>query len=86
MKTIGIRGALKKIGAVNIEVKNGYHNKYGFFELPDRGLMYFDTGDDRIMNTPGIMVRTAKHRKDYTGGPNEWWISRKLREMGYTIR
>jgi uncharacterized protein YmfQ (DUF2313 family) len=33
-----------------------------------------------------ILVRTAQHRKDYTGGVNEYWLERIMAERGYAIR
>jgi len=84
MKTIGIRAALKKIGATDIEVRTGHLDKSGFFNLPGRGLMYFSFS--RPMHCRGaVMVRTAQSRKDYRGGTNEWWFDEKLAELGYRV-
>jgi len=30
----------------------------------------------------GVLVRTCKHRKDYTGGPNRWFSFERLRSTG----
>lgn len=30
----------------------------------------------------GVLVRTCKHRKDYTGGPNRWFSFERLKSTG----
>ena len=67
LRTKNIKKALEYIGATNIDIKNNYHYKSGFFDYKGK-LMYLSTGDDRI-NLGGI-VRTARDRKDFIGGVN----------------
>lgn len=96
MKPCGIRKALEVIGATNIEIHKNYHEQSGFFE-EDGQLYYFMTADDRWPGleasfTPDymqgeipVMYRTAKHRKDYTGGDNRWDFLQILHKYGYKL-
>lgn len=87
MKKISLRQALKIIGAKNIELHKGFYYQSGFYELNDQ-LYYIATSDDRFYKPNGelhIYYRTAKHRKDYTGGTNRHDFNQKLNSLGYSV-
>jgi hypothetical protein len=77
---------LRSIGATDIEIDVGHFELYGFFTIPPQHTperegfsdsytveqtWYFDTGDLRwSAKQLGMLVRTAKDHKDFTGGRN----------------
>lgn len=65
---------LTRVGATNIEFGVGHFDINGFFDINGK-LFYFSLGDVRGMNykdSVSMMYRTAQHRKDWTGGTNQW--------------
>ena len=87
MKKIGLRKAIQLFGGDAIELHKGYHYQYGFFEKGGQ-LYYINTQDDRcsIGGLPPVMYRTAKHRKDWTGGNNTWDFCSTLKSLGYELK
>lgn len=86
-KSISIRQAVKIFGGDNIELKSGYYYQYGFF-TKDNQLYYINSGDVRMCRPDGqlnVMYRTAKHRKDFTGGTNQWDFISQLNKEGYKV-
>lgn len=63
---------LNTLGCVDLECFNGHFYISGFFNSAYGQLWYFSLGDVRLMKRPIMLVRTAQHRKDYTGGTNMW--------------
>lgn len=62
---------LKKIGCTDLECHDGHFYIYGFFNSANGQLWYFSFSDVRDMFRGGyLLIRTAKHRKDYYGGQN----------------
>ena len=57
------------LGCKDIEYHKGWFSITGFFEAPD-GLRYFSFED--VRHWPRFLVRTAKNRKDFTGGSNHF--------------
>ena len=87
MKSITLEKAIAVFGGTDIELKRGYHYQYGFF-VKDGQLYYINSGDDRMLRTVGqlnIYFRTAKHRKDWTGGTNLWGFVDELNRLGYRL-
>lgn len=88
LKKISLRQALNILGAKNIELHKGFYYQSGFYEL-DNQLYYICTGDVRTFrgdnNELDIYYRTAEHRKDYTGGRNQFDFNQKLNDMGYSV-
>lgn len=69
-KKISLKSALRMFGATNIEFTKGTYNyRSGFFDKGEQ-LYYFVTSDIR-WGAPEVTIRTAAHRKDYTGGTND---------------
>ena len=65
---------MAKVGATDIEFNIGHFYISGFFNVGTK-LYYFSFGDIRGMNYQrehSLMYRTAQHRKDWTGGSNQW--------------
>ena len=96
MKMIGLRGALNKLGCTEIELHwsggRAARDQSGFFVGGGengfaKGQLYY------VMYNPGggfggcpaVMYRTAQHRRDWTGGFNQWDFERKLAEIGYAM-
>ena len=87
MKSISLRKAIEVFGGTEIELKTGYHYQYGFFNK-DGQLYYINSGDDRMRKSDGqldVMYRTAQHRKDWTGGTNQWNFLKILNEKGFKV-
>lgn len=57
-------------GCKEFTFNTGHFYVSGFFTAPDGGTMYFNTGDVRSGMHTWLLYRTARDRKDYTGGPN----------------
>jgi hypothetical protein len=65
---------LKNIGATNVEFNIGHFYISGFFDVKDK-TYYFSLSDVRSflendVHFGGLLYRTAKNHKDYTGGVN----------------
>lgn len=64
---------LKGLGCTDLECHNGHFYVYGFFNAADGKTWYFNLGDVRGMWPENqLLVRTAEHRKDWRGGPNQY--------------
>jgi hypothetical protein len=94
MKKIGLRTALKKMGASEIELKSMYGNPEkewsGFFIgnggiFKENQLYYVHYNPNFSYMGKKVMYRTAEHRKDYTGGINMWGFEESLKRIGYYI-
>jgi hypothetical protein len=68
---------LKKINAVSIEFSKGHFYLSGFFKVNEQHY-YFSISDVRhgfgfyANGKPRMLIRTAEHNKDYTGGGNNY--------------
>lgn len=71
---------LKKIGCAGLECHNGHFYISGFFNSANGQLWYFSISDVRDMFRGSLLVRTAKHRKDYQGGQNRYADMSNLEE------
>ena len=96
MKKIALRGALQKLGCRDIELHwNGgvaSRDQSGFFVGGGKngfaeGQLYYITYHplERSFAGGNVMYRTAQHRKDWTGGFNQWDFERRLAEIGYEM-
>lgn len=67
-----MRKLLKDLfAATEIDVHRGHFDASGFFRLPRGAVYYFSTGDVRVRwHGKGLLIRTARDFKDYTGGSN----------------
>lgn len=64
--------ALGQIGCRDIKIHAPNHfDVTGFFTAPDGQMWYFSIGDLR-WNKERMLIRTAKHDKDWTGGCNQY--------------
>lgn len=61
---------LGELGCTDLECFNGHFYISGFFSSANGRTWYFSIGDVRWMGKHEILVRTAQHRKDFTGGAN----------------
>lgn len=87
MKAISLRKAITVFGGTNVSLQKGYHYEFGFFEKGGQ-LFYINSGDDRMKRSDGqldIMYRTAKHRKDWQGGVNQWNFLSALNSAGFKV-
>lgn len=87
MRKVSLKKALELYGGVNIEIHNGYNYRSGFFEKGGR-LYYFSTCDIRYSSQDSlnnVLIRTAKDRKDFTGGSNTYPFKSFLEENGLTL-
>lgn len=70
---------LECIGATNFEISKGHFYLSGFFKIGEQ-LIYFSISDVRSdfgfnrSGEPEMLVRTAKHNKDWTGGGNNYVV------------
>jgi len=91
MKKISLKKAIELVfnGATDIKITKGYYYFFGFFNVGEQ-VYYISCADVRTTDfnstgVGGIMYRTAKDRKDYTGGTNQWDFNNKLQSMGYML-
>ncbi|MBO7713989.1 MAG: hypothetical protein J6S85_10495 [Methanobrevibacter sp.] len=84
MKKVSFKKAIQIVwpNATDIKLTKGYFYCSGFFDV-DGQTYYISTGD--LRTNLGIMYRTAKDRKDYTGGINQWGFESILKEKGYVV-
>lgn len=70
---------LAGVEATDIEFSKGHFYLSGFFRIGEQ-LMYFSISDVRHgfgfnrNGQPEMLVRTAQHNKDYTGGANNYVV------------
>ena len=85
MKKVSFKKAIQIVfpEATNIKLCKGYYYCNGFFNVGNQ-TYYINTGDTRIEGI-GTMYRTAKDRKDFTGGINQFDFDSKLKAKGYVI-
>ena len=62
---------LKKLKATEIEFSKGHFYLSGFFKVGEQ-MYYFSISDVRWGGTDKMLIRTAKHNKDFTGGSNHY--------------
>lgn len=91
MKKISLRKAIQVVfpQASDIKLTKGYFYCSGFFNIGEQtyyiSTMDVRTADFNSKGVSGIMYRTAKDRKDFTGGTNQWDFNSRLQEKGYLI-
>lgn len=66
-----LKNRLKEIGAEFISFNRGHFYVSGFFKK-DGQMYYFSQSDVRWFAGDSILVRTAKHEKDFSGGSNNF--------------
>ena len=91
MKKVSLRKAIQLVfpEATNIKLNKNYYYCSGWFNIGEQ-TYYISSMDVRTSNinatgVSGIMYRTAKDRKDYTGGTNQWDFNSRLQSMGYML-
>ncbi len=98
MKKIGIKSALQKMGATDIQMKDMStpafpYDRSGFFtaerdsETFKKGLTYYFSYSPFLAGhgLDCLMYRVAKDRNDYHGETNQWDFSAKLARLGFQI-
>ena len=68
-----MRKELNKIDAKNFTLNRGHFYVSGFFQVSGQWY-YFSISDVRFFPERRIMIRTAEHNHDYTGGKNTYAI------------
>lgn len=84
MKAISIKKALELYGAENIEIHRGFRYRSGFFDKEGQTYYFFVSCIGQICGED-MMIRTAKDRKDFTGGINTFPMTSFLKERGYHL-
>jgi hypothetical protein len=67
-----ISAILTELGCTNIELDYGFYYFSGFFTAPSGQAYYLSCSDVRHFGYDRLLIRTAKHYKDYTGGSNNY--------------
>ena len=91
MKKVSLKKAIEIVfpNATEIKLNKNYFYCSGWFNIGEQ-VYYISSMDVRTSNINAlgvteIMYRTAKNRKDYTGGTNQWDFNNKLQEKGYML-
>jgi len=68
---------INAVGATLVTFNRGHFDCSGFFKFPDGQHFWFRIGDVRMWNEGDLvfgrmLMRTAAHAKDYTGGKNNF--------------
>ena len=91
MKKVSLKKAIEIVfpNATEIKLNKNYFYCSGWFNIGEQ-VYYISSMDVRTSNinalgVTGIMYRTAKNRKDYIGGSNQWDFNNKLQEKGYML-
>lgn len=70
------KNRLKKIlearGCTKVELDYGFYYFSGFFTAPSGQIYYLSCSDVRHFGYDKLLIRTAKHYKDWTGGSNQF--------------
>ena len=66
-----LNAQLKKIGAVTSKLKVNHVDISGFVQFPNQ-LITVSLSNVGWNECRDVMIRTAEHEKDYTGGMNNW--------------
>ena len=66
-----LRKELAKINAKNFTLSRGHFYVSGFFQI-EAQWYYFSISDVRYFPTEQMLIRTAEHDHDYTGGKNTY--------------
>jgi hypothetical protein len=70
------KNRLKKIlearGCTKIELDYGFYYFSGFFTSESGQIYYLSCSDVRHFGYDKLLIRTAKHYKDWTGGSNQY--------------
>lgn len=66
-----IKKQLDKIGGTNLEQNNGHYYVSGFFDYNCQ-TYYYSISDVRYFPKAEMLIRTAKHHRDFTGGSNHF--------------
>jgi hypothetical protein len=77
---------LKEKGCTQIEMDYGFYFFSGFFTSPSGQVYYFSASDVRHWEYNRLLIRTAKHYKDYTGGSNQYVGIQKADLMNFTLK
>jgi hypothetical protein len=67
-----ISAILTARGCTNIELDYGFYYFSGFFTAPSGQVYYLSCSDVRHFEYNRLLIRTAKHYKDWTGGCNQF--------------
>lgn len=84
MKKISLKKALELFGAEDIEIHKEYRYRSGFFNKEGQ-LYYFSVACNGCLFSCETMIRTAKNRKDYTGGDNTYPLTSFLSSKGFYL-
>ncbi len=77
-----IKKVLTEMGCTNLEMSRQFYYYCGFFTSPSGQTYYFSISDVRHgFNDGKLMYRTAKDRKDFRGGANQWVDRNDLESM-----
>jgi hypothetical protein len=76
-----ITKALTAMGCTNVELSRQFYYFSGFFTSPTGQTYYISCSDVRHFGYSQILYRTAKDRKDFTGGMNQYVDTQTLKEM-----
>ena len=84
MKKVSLKKAIQIVfpEATDIKLSKNYYYCSGWFNVGEQ-VYYISSGDVRWNSS--IMYRTAKDRKDYTGGINMWGFETELKRKGYVL-
>ncbi len=67
-----IKKLLTARGCTDIQLNYGFYYWSGFFTSPSGQIYYLSCSDVRHWEYNRLLIRTAQHYKDYTGGSNDY--------------
>lgn len=75
----------KEKGCTKIEMDYGFYYFSGFFTAPSGQIYYFSCSDIRHFGYKRLLIRTALHYKDWTGGSNQFVGTEKSDLMNFRL-
>lgn len=75
----------KEKGCTEIKMDYGFNYFSGFFTAPSGQIYYFSCSDVRHFGYDRLLIRTAKHYKDWTGGSNQYVGTKKSDLMEFRL-
>lgn len=77
---------LKAKGCTQIELGYGFYYFSGFFTSPSGQVYYLSCSDVRHFDYNRLLIRTAQHYKDYTGGSNQYCSTDKQSLINFNLK
>lgn len=67
-----LKKVVTSMGGTNLMLSRGFYFYFGFFTAKNGQVYYFSISDIRHFNDGKMLIRTATHYGDFSGGQNQY--------------